>query len=356
MNKKLALPIARISDWPVKDQEAWHAACQSGGWFEDEGPLARFAQARLMILEAAYGRWLGFLAQCETERHRVSGCDALNAERIRSFIDMLTASLASRSVATYLADLRFVTHALAPSRSFHSLDRAADYLKKTARPSKNKRERVVPSRDLFSLGFFLMDGAPKSGSRLRQACQFRDGLMISLLAACPIRVSNFASIEIGRHLIEAPSGLRLVFPAPEVKNRRPLDYPLPYKLNEPISQYISLYRPYLLERRGRYWRGDSGQVLWISQHGTVLNRHAIWTHITRRTRERFGRSINPHLFRDAAATSIAIELPDLVGIIQPVLGHSSTLTAEKYYNQASSLEAARKFQSAIETLRDGGRP
>ena len=53
--------------------------------------------------------------------------------------------------------------------------------------------------------------------------------------------------------------------------------------------------------------------------------------ILTRTSERFGRSINPHLFRDCAATSFA--------------------TAEKYYNQAPMLSAVRTYSNEMLRLR-----
>ncbi len=62
--------------------------------------------------------------------------------------------------------------------------------------------------------------------------------------------------------------------------------------------------------------------------------------------------VNPQLFRDCAATSIAIEAPDHVGIIMPVLGHARATTGERYYNQARSLEAARRFQAVIDGFRN----
>jgi integrase/recombinase XerD len=243
LNKKLPISILRLLKWPIRDREAWRLACRSDGWFEDEGPLARLAPTRLRVLEAAYGRWIRFLEQLETDWRWDSGCDALDAGRIPLFVDFLSASLAPRSVATYLHDLRIVAHALAPSRFFPDLERATEYFRKTAQPSKNKRDRVVPSRDLFNLGFMLMDAASASGTRLQQASQFRDGLMIALLAACPIRIANLTSIKMGLHLVEASCGYRLVFPGSEVKNRHPLDYPLPEALTKPISRYCLTSAP-----------------------------------------------------------------------------------------------------------------
>jgi integrase len=73
--------------------------------------------------------------------------------------------------------------------------------------------------------------------------------------------------------------------------------------------------------------------------------------ITTRTAKWFGQPVNPHLFRNAAATSIAIEDSAHVGIVRTILGHSSFRTAEKYYNKATSINAARRYQNYIGNLR-----
>jgi integrase len=74
--------------------------------------------------------------------------------------------------------------------------------------------------------------------------------------------------------------------------------------------------------------------------------------ITSRTWEGLGRAINPHLFRDCAATSIAIDDPDHIGIVSRLLGHRAASTAERYYNHARSVEASRRLQQQILALRD----
>jgi len=225
------------------------------------------------------------------------------------------------------------------------------HLKRAAKPVSDKRSRIVPIRDLYAVGRRLMEIAPATPTPLKGAGLYRDGLMIALLAARPIRIGNLSSIEIDRHLRWQGDAFWLVFPAAEVKNRRPLEFVLPANLTKPISEYLDFYRPRLLERRGRHWRGCPGKALWISEHGTAFGRSHIRERICRRTRERFGFSVNPHLFRDCAATSIATEDPAHVGIIMPILGHARADTAERYYNQARSLDAARRYQDAIGTLR-----
>ncbi len=78
---------------------------------------------------------------------------------------------------------------------------------------------------------------------------------------------------------------------------------------------------------------------------------AAYNRITKVTKQAFGSPLNPHLFRDCAATSIAIEDPEHVRISASILGHASLATTEKYYNQARTLEAGRLYQKSVVTMR-----
>ena len=72
-----------------------------------------------------------------------------------------------------------------------------------------------------------------------------------------------------------------------------------------------------------------------------------------RTRAAFGHPINPHLFRDCAATSIAIDNPDHVRIAARLLGHRSLATTDRYYNQAGAVDAVRRHQELVIGIRNG---
>lgn len=71
---------------------------------------------------------------------------------------------------------------------------------------------------------------------------------------------------------------------------------------------------------------------------------------------RFCKRINPHLFRDIAATSIATEIPEDVGIVRSVLGHSDMRTGERFYNQARSVSVSLAYQAALNRFRSGSVP
>jgi len=82
-----------------------------------------------------------------------------------------------------------------------------------------------------------------------------------------------------------------------------------------------------------------------------MREESVYCHIVELTRERLGRAINPHLFRDCAATTIAAEDPLHVHITRNILGHTSLTTSERYYNQARSLNAFRTHQREVHARR-----
>jgi hypothetical protein len=64
------------------------------------------------------------------------------------------------------------------------------------------------------------------------------------------------------------------------------------------------------------------------------DRQWVYDCIVARTREGLGQPVHPHLFRDSATTSIAIDDPKHIGIASRLLGHRNQSTTERYYNQA----------------------
>jgi integrase len=78
---------------------------------------------------------------------------------------------------------------------------------------------------------------------------------------------------------------------------------------------------------------------------------AIYDRICRQTGKRFGEHVSPHLFRDAAASTLATEAPDHVRIAAPLLGHRTFQTTEKYYRQAKAQQGHGRFIETISKLR-----
>ena len=69
----------------------------------------------------------------------------------------------------------------------------------------------------------------------------------------------------------------------------------------------------------------------------------------------FGQPINPHLFRDAAVTTVALEDLARVRMAAQLLGHATFATTERHYRMSRSVEAARAYHSMLaKRRREGG--
>jgi integrase len=78
-----------------------------------------------------------------------------------------------------------------------------------------------------------------------------------------------------------------------------------------------------------------------------MTQMALYDRIRPRTNDHFGIAINPHLFRDAAATTLAIADPAHVRIAAPLLGHRTFATTERHYRQARAFEAHRSYTDVL---------
>jgi integrase len=235
-------------------------------------------------------------------------------------------------------------------------------LRQRVTPVRNKRALVIPSDQILAFGLELMAEAegPVGGSEFARASRYRDGLMIALLAARPLRRRNFAAIEIGRHLLREGDQYVLRFEGEETKTGAAIEDLVPARLTHYLERYLSCYRPFLAGRTElwvdrRRQLNVVGMALWVSTFCSAMSQGAVYEQIRKLTRARFGRALTPHLFRDSAATSIATEDPEHVYVAKSVLGHSSLQTSEKHYIHAQSLQASRRFQAFVLALRRGGR-
>lgn len=141
-----------------------------------------------------------------------------------------------------------------------------------------------------------------------------------------------------------------MFEAAETKMKQPIAVSFPADLVPALTRYLEHYRP-VLSACGLQGATCPTDGVWVSTHGTMMSPAAIGFQVASRTEEAFGLPVSPHLFRDSVATSLAIAAPEQVGLIRPLLGHTTMATSERHYNLAGSLEAGRRFTDTIEALR-----
>ena len=116
-------------------------------------------------------------------------------------------------------------------------------------------------------------------SKLAQARQVRNGLMVAMLAMHPIRLKNFAALEIGRSLVETKGSWWIVLSASETKEDRPDERRIDDLLQPALDRYLEKYRPVLAGA------DQSTAALWLSSNdGNPMTYDGVARAITETTR------------------------------------------------------------------------
>ena len=105
---------------------------------------------------------------------------------------------------------------------------------------------------LVQLPAKLMASAEREQHPLRAARLAQTAVAIEILLMAPIRIGNLSTLDIERHLIRpnrVGNALHIVIESSEVKNREPLEYPLPTGSVALIERYLAQFRPALAPER-----------------------------------------------------------------------------------------------------------
>jgi integrase/recombinase XerD len=336
----------KTEQWPDADRQLWTAATRPSDLLDpDTGARSGCAPNTNAKAEKGYGRWLTFLTLTDGDALLLKPADRITPERVKAYVKSLQGlSNATGTILARLQELGEVARVLDPDRDWGFINRFSSRVRAAHRPARPKTHLKLTD-ELLDLGLNLVEQA-KGNSGLDAAILHRDGLLIGLLSLLPLRRRNLADLRLGRNLIATKSGWLLVLAEQETKTHRQLELPFPDVLREAFDVYLARHRPYLAARSGR-WAKPSGCALWISKDGSPMTEIALYDRVRLRTADAFGNPLNLHLFRDAAATTLAIADPEHVRIAAPLLGHSSFSTVEKYYQQATAISAHRQYIEAI---------
>lgn len=343
-----SLPLA---DWPAADRLAWRAALQPADIFDAAPrPATRWRPSTRLLIERGYGRWLTWL-----DGQGLLGPDATPASRatrdqVAAYATDLATMGSDYTVVARVNQLGDAMRAMAPEGDWGWILRGSQRMAAKAVPVRDKRGRMQSPHDLLALGLLLMDRADTDvhATAVQRAKLHRDGLMIALLALRPIRGGNLGAITLDRHLVQHGAGWALRFGPEETKQGRRLEVSWPDELAPRLARYLGEHRPLLLSCTRKALPPTSR--LWVSAHGTPMTYSAIALQVKARTQAVFGAPVNPHLFRDCAATAIATWAPEQTSDVALVLGHKRMNTSERHYNHATNLSANGWHQDIVEDI------
>lgn len=342
----------KVNEWPETDQQAWCALFAPGDILDGTmGAGCHWAEATREKYRKGYGRWLTFLITTSQLDQGTLPAARVTPDRVVAYMGKLRDDgIVDWTLWGRIAELLAVARAFDSGIDWSWLRRIVRYMETNSVDSRNKLPRLRTAGEIAAWAYGRMDEIIANPPVRDPASHFRDALMIGLLITCPtMRLSNLAMIEIGRHLRILEDSYHLSFNADETKTSKPMSIPVPASLTPYINHYIDAVRPGLL-------LGADSQRLWITRYGNPMKGEGIYLRITTVTERAFGKPINPHLFRDCAVTTVAIDDPEHIGIAAPILGHTDPRTTEKHYIQANAIVAGRRLRSSVDTLRKELKP
>src|SRR5262249_20715402 len=239
-----------LDPWPHADLSAWAAACQPAERLKRGGAASHMAEITRRDLARRYGYFVDHVQRTEGLDSGANAGLLVTPARVERFLAELQARVGSVTVHGTIYKLRRMSELLAPDRDYTWLTEIENDLALVMQP-KSKRHRLLYPNVTAEAGMALMTEADAATHRsaLAHAEQFRNGLMVALLAFHSIRLKNFAALEIGRTFVKVRNKWWILLPASETKEKRPDERAVDDCLTPWIGRYLSIHRPVLARYR-----------------------------------------------------------------------------------------------------------
>jgi site-specific recombinase XerD len=326
-----------IHVWPIADRAAWEEACPSVR-LKRGGAASHMRTVTQEMLTKRAGYFFDFLLRSgQLEMNAPAGAQ-VTPENVEAYVAELKDRVKSVTVYGSIQKLRRFVQLVAPNRDLDWLIEIERQLFSEMRPA-SKWDRVLYTDVLEDAGVKLMAEAESSTRpKLTRARLFRNGLMIALLARCPIRLKNFAALEIGHSFTNVEGTWWIVLTAAETKEKREDERPVPEEFTSSVERYLKVYRPILA--RGN----DPGSALWVAINGKPMSYASMGELITEITTMALGVNVNPHLFRSAGVTTLATRAGDKPHAGGALLHHRPGPVTRENYNRASCVTAGKSLR------------
>jgi integrase len=325
-----------LNEWPEADRQVFRVVYEPGDAFDDTaGPGAHLSEGSRRMIQSTYRRWLGFLKAKYPDELSMPPHERITLERVRAFIDHLSAHIRPSSVAIAAAHLYDAARLIAPSTDWAWLRAIKSRLTSSARPM-DRFDRLVHPVQTLNFGIELMDSAlmlPTSGRKQREI-QYRDGLLLALLSLWLLRRRSLAALTVSRHFELDDAGMNILLDPSDTKAKRAESFRVPEQLLSYFTRYLTEIRPVL---------GGVHDGFWASRTGPPLAADRLYSIVRGRVTAKFGKPMGLHDFRRAAATFLAMDAPEKIGLIPGVLQHASPEPGEQHYNLARSMQAGQRF-------------
>jgi len=259
-----------IGDWPKPDREAWDAACRPAVRLRRGGSASQLAARTRDDLQKRYGYFLTFLKESRRFDAATSCESLLTPENVDALVHRMRNEWSATTLFMTIQKLKQIARHLAPSTNFKWLSDIAGDLRAEDGPVKNPP--VVDASELLIAGLAFVEEymKPERPMDMRSALNIRNGLMVAMLASCPIRAKNLTGLTLGRSLHLSNSCWWIDLQGSETKNGRPDTRMIPEFLAPALESYLREARPVLLT--GRDPRVPVVEICHVTAASTTISR------------------------------------------------------------------------------------
>jgi len=340
-----------LNEWPAAHRETWEEIWRPGLRLRKGGAASRYAEVSREDFAQRYGAFLDFLERNGLLDPSAGPAAQVTPRNVERYIAELKARVRSVTVWNCIYKLRMAARLLDPKADFAWLSEIEQDLALVMEP-RSKFDRVVLAERLVQAGLTLVTEAEAfSRYPFKRAIGIRNGLLIALLSVCPIRIKNYAALEIGVTFKEERGSWWIALPYGSTKTDTADQRPVPDYLQEAVELYLIESRPVLIGSR------PATNSLWISSRtGRRYTTKNLGTRISHITLETIGVDVSPHLFRTAAATTSACYGTDMPYLASAVLNHTNSRDTEEHYIRTTTLNAAKDFAAILRRRRSPGQP
>jgi integrase len=335
------------SEWPEPDRLQWEEACRPGHRLVSGGRAAHLKPITQADFARRYGYFLDFLDRRDGLDLGRSATKQITPGCVSAYITELRGRVSSVTVYGAIYKIRRAAQIIDPGLDLGWLKDVELDLQDVMQPH-SKAHRLVFSNRIVAAGLELIKRADMEGGHtiLQRATDARDGLMIALLAVCPIRLKNFHSLSIGKSFVREGDHWWIVLSDDETKSHRLDHRVVPKQLTDCIDRYVEHHRPAF---------PACGDALWPSRYGGSMAYLSVESRISTITQRTLGHAINPHLFRHCVPHTIAHADGSRMGLASAVLQHNDPRTTERHYTLGQNVESARVLARIVSELAAGSK-
>src|SRR5262249_30965779 len=194
-------------EWTESERQRWEVIFKLGDLFDEPSGGAHLAPSTKNALRASYATYLRFIADHHSELLDGPPEARINRQLIAEYVSWLRKTNQESSIVITLHHLRLALRLVYPDVDWSWLLTITKRIAAVA-PRKTRKQPLVTSERLYLLGIELMDHAVADahlhGEISKQtAMDYRDGLLIALLALFILRRRTVTAIRIGKQLVRS---------------------------------------------------------------------------------------------------------------------------------------------------------